>query len=116
MGYKGDNINIGNLNEILLAKEDSDSFKINIIEEGEDKNAANENIIKKLKNKDHKEKKHCNNVIKKDDYYRLFRTNFVFSWIFTNSLIIFLFTSNIFAKYFSTHDYNPYLIFGRLFI
>ncbi|CAG8438119.1 7664_t:CDS:2 [Dentiscutata heterogama] len=83
-GTKGDNINIGNLSGVLLTEEDTDSVKINIIEEGEDKNAAYENIIQKLKNKDHEEKKHRNDIIKKDDYYRLFRTNFVLSWIFTN--------------------------------
>ncbi|CAG8784970.1 41338_t:CDS:2, partial [Gigaspora margarita] len=83
-GTKGDNINIGNLNRVLLTEEDPESVKINIIEEGEDKNAAYENIIQELKNKDHEEKKHRNNIIKKDDYYRLFRTNFVLSWIFTN--------------------------------
>ncbi|CAG8539426.1 5863_t:CDS:2 [Dentiscutata erythropus] len=83
-GTKGDNINIGNLNGVLLTEEDSESVKINIIEEDEDKNAAYENIIQELKNKDHEKKKHRNDIIKKDDYYRLFRTNFVLSWIFTN--------------------------------
>ncbi|CAG8783977.1 28285_t:CDS:2 [Dentiscutata erythropus] len=77
--YKGDNINIGNLSRVLLTEEDPKSVKINIIEEGEDKNAAYENIIQELKNKDHEEKKHRNDIIKKDDYYRLFRTNFVLS-------------------------------------
>ncbi|CAG8731466.1 17172_t:CDS:2, partial [Dentiscutata erythropus] len=39
------NINIGNLSGVLLTEEDPESVKINIIEEGEDKNAAYENII-----------------------------------------------------------------------
>ncbi|CAG8697002.1 34417_t:CDS:2 [Gigaspora margarita] len=78
-GTKGDNINIGNLNEVLLTEKDPESIKINIFEEGKGKNTIYESIIQELKNKDHEEKKYRNNIIKKDNYYRLFRTNFVLS-------------------------------------
>ncbi|CAG8448461.1 7048_t:CDS:2 [Dentiscutata heterogama] len=108
-GTKGDNINTG----VLPTEVDQETITIEIYE---DEDAAYDNIITQLKNKEHDDKQHRNAVIKKDDYYKLFRTNFVLSWIFTNGLIIFLFTSNAFAKYFSTLDYNPYLVFGMLFI
>ncbi|RIB03138.1 hypothetical protein C2G38_1881246, partial [Gigaspora rosea] len=90
-GTKGDNINIGNLNEVLLTEEGNETVKIDVIEE-EDINAVYNNIVKELKNKDHEEKQHRNAFTKKDDNNRLFRTNLVLSWIFTNGLIIFLFT------------------------
>jgi len=109
-GTKGDNINSG----VQSTNDDNETIKIDIIQE-DYKGAAYDNIIDELKNKKLDEKQHRNAVLKKDDYYRLFRTNFVLSWIFTNGLIIFLFTSNTFAKYFSTHDYNPYLVFGMFF-
>ncbi|CAG8843137.1 15475_t:CDS:1, partial [Gigaspora margarita] len=64
----------------------------------------------------YEEKQHRHALTKKDDYYKLFRTYLVLSWIFTNSFVIFLFTSNTFTRYFSTYDYfsgayNPYLAF-----
>ncbi|CAG8668619.1 13960_t:CDS:1, partial [Racocetra fulgida] len=119
-GTKGDNINTGNLNGTLVTEEDDKTtIKINVIEE-EDINAAYNNIIEELKNKGHEKKQHRNAFTKKDNYYRLFKTNLVLSWIFTNGLIIILFTSNTFSKYFSNQDYsgayNSYLAFGKIFI
>ncbi|RIB15702.1 hypothetical protein C2G38_2247484 [Gigaspora rosea] len=115
---KGDNINLGNLNGTSLTEE-KDAVKIVI--KDEDLDDAYLNIVNELNNKDqsHVEKRHRNAFMKKDDYYRLFRTYLVLSWIFTNGFVIFLFTSNTFTRYFSTYDYysgtyNPYLVFGRL--
>ncbi|CAG8763535.1 43199_t:CDS:2 [Gigaspora margarita] len=80
-GTKGDNINSG----VQSTNDDNEIIKIDIIQE-DYKGAAYDNIINELKNKKLDEKQHHNAVIRKDDYYRLFRTNFVLSWIFTNVL------------------------------
>ncbi|CAG8764922.1 4188_t:CDS:1 [Racocetra fulgida] len=78
-GTKGDNTNTGNLNGALVIEEDDKAtIKINVIEK-EDINVAYNNIIKELKNKEHEEKQHRNAFTKKDDYYKLFRTNLVLS-------------------------------------
>ncbi|CAG8722002.1 2246_t:CDS:2, partial [Cetraspora pellucida] len=110
---KRDNTNTGNLND-EPEEANKVTIKINVIEK-EDINALYNNIIDELKIKGHEEKQHRNALTKKDDYYRLFRTNLVLSWIFTNGLIIILFTSNTFSKYFSNQDYsgayNSYLAF-----
>ncbi|KAF0536921.1 glycosyltransferase family 2 protein [Gigaspora margarita] len=94
--------------------EEEDTVKIVI--KDEDLDDAYLNIINELNNKDqsHVEKRHRNAFTKKDDYYRLFRTYLVLSWIFTTGFVIFLFTSNTFTRYFLTYDYysdtyNPYL-------
>ncbi|CAG8811139.1 35182_t:CDS:2 [Gigaspora margarita] len=112
----GDNINLENLNGASLTEEE-DTVRIVIKEKN--LNVAYLNIINELRNKDqsHGEMQHRNIFTKKDDYYRLFRTYLVLSWIFTNGFVIFLFTSNTFTSYFSIYDYssayNPYLAFGR---
>lgn len=55
---------------------------------------------------------------KKDDYYKLFRTNLVLFWMFSNSSLILFFTSDIWRNYvkgnkFSSNVFDPYLIFGE---
>lgn len=56
---------------------------------------------------------------KKEDYYKLFRTNLVLLWMFSNSTLVFFFTSNLWKNYIESHflyppnRYNPYLIFGN---
>ncbi|CAG8835481.1 41776_t:CDS:2, partial [Gigaspora margarita] len=63
-----DNIHIG----VLPTNDDKEIIKIDVIEE-DNKSAAYDNIIKELKNKKYDEKQYRNAIIKKDDYYRLFR-------------------------------------------
>ncbi|CAG8514246.1 17820_t:CDS:2 [Dentiscutata erythropus] len=65
-GTKEDNINTG----VLPTEVDQETITIEIYE---DEDAAYDNIITQLKNKEHDDKQHQNAVIKKDDYYKLFR-------------------------------------------
>ncbi|CAG8582051.1 1478_t:CDS:2 [Gigaspora rosea] len=116
-GTKGDNGSAGNLNsaQAVTGKDGKKVFKVEVPTEREDINGAYDKITHELKVKVHKEKEHRDVATKKDDYYKLFRTNLVIAWIFTNGFLILLFTSNTwqrYAKSFSPDSaYNPYLTF-----
>ncbi|KAF0426368.1 glycosyltransferase family 2 protein [Gigaspora margarita] len=116
-GTKGDNGSTGNLNsaQAVTGKDGKKVFKVDVPTEREDINGAYDKITHELKVKVHKEKEHRDVATKKDDYYKLFRTNLVIAWIFSNGFLILLFTSNTwqrYAKSFSPDSaFNPYLTF-----
>ncbi|CAG8506564.1 8209_t:CDS:2 [Ambispora gerdemannii] len=114
-GTKGDNGNSGDLGGAHTVTKDGKSMVQVETFEREDVNAAYEQMLRDLKVKVHEEKQHRDAATKKDDYYRMFRTNLVLVWMFSNALLIVFFTSKVWnnyvaAKYHST-AYNPYLTF-----
>ncbi|RHZ35439.1 Chitin synthase 1 [endosymbiont GvMRE of Glomus versiforme] len=66
------------------------------------------------------EKQYCRDkATKKEDFYKLFRTNLVLLWVFSNLVLILFFTSDLWKtyvkNYISDDDnvYDPYLNFGN---
>ncbi|CAG8540628.1 5003_t:CDS:2, partial [Ambispora leptoticha] len=114
-GTKGDNGNAGDLGGAHSVTKDGKSMVQVETYEREDINAAYEQMLRELKVKVHEEKQHRDAATKKDDYYRMFRTNLVLAWMFSNALLIVFFTSTIWTNYIATkyHStaYNPYLTF-----
>ncbi|CAG8725557.1 36774_t:CDS:2, partial [Racocetra persica] len=116
-GTKGDNGNSGNLGgaQAVTGKDGKQVFKVEIPTERADINAAYDKITSELKVKVHEERQHRDSSTKKDDYYKLFRTNLVLTWMFSNGFLILFFTSNTWQRYINTiypgGAYNPYLTF-----
>ncbi|CAG8693238.1 15414_t:CDS:2, partial [Dentiscutata heterogama] len=116
-GTKGDNGSTGNLSsaQAVTGKDGKQMFKVDVPTERDDINAAYDKITNELRVKVHKEKQHRDVATKKDDYYKLFRTNLVLAWMFSNGFLILLFTSNTWQRYVNSISpdsaYNPYLTF-----
>ncbi|CAG8657095.1 6938_t:CDS:2 [Dentiscutata erythropus] len=116
-GTKGDNGSTGNLGgaQAVTGKDGKQVFKVDVPTERDDINAAYDKITNELRIKVHKEKQHRDVATKKDDYYKLFRTNLVLAWMFSNGFLILLFTSNTWQRYVNStrpdSAFNPYLTF-----
>jgi chitin synthase len=116
-GTKGDNGNTGGSGgaQPVSGKDGKKMMQVEVPTEREDINAAYDVILRELKVKQHEEKQHRDAATKKDDYYKLFRTNLVLIWMFTNASLIVFFTSNTWKRYLLQHGnngaYNPYLTF-----
>ncbi|RIA92349.1 glycosyltransferase family 2 protein [Glomus cerebriforme] len=117
-GTKGDNGSSGGGNgaQPVSGKDGKKLMQVQIPTERHDINAIYDNLVGELKVKQHEVKEHRDAATKKDDYYKLFRTNLVLSWMFSNAVLIVFFTSNTWAEYIKSHSlgdasYNPYLTF-----
>ncbi|CAG8576422.1 4994_t:CDS:2, partial [Racocetra persica] len=118
-GTKGDNGNAGSLGsaQAVSGKDGKQMMKVEMLHEREDINSAYDNLVKDLRIKVHEEKSHRDAATKKEDYYRMFRTNLVLAWMFSNAILVVFFTSdswNDIAKKITGEDnvaFNPYLTF-----
>ncbi|RIB05068.1 glycosyltransferase family 2 protein [Gigaspora rosea] len=117
-GTKGDNGSSGSLGsaQAVAGKDGKQVMKVEMLHEREDINRAYDNLVKDLRIKVHEEKKHRDAATKKEDYYRMFRTNLVLAWMFSNALLIIFFTSDTWNNYFMSKSkgeivINPYLTF-----
>ncbi|CAG8515161.1 12896_t:CDS:2 [Dentiscutata heterogama] len=117
-GTKGDNGSTGSLGsaQAVPGKDGKQMMKVEMLHEPEDINRAYENLVKDLRIKVHEEKKHRDAATKKEDYYRMFRTNLVLAWMFSNALLVVFFTSDTWNNFFMSKStgtvvFNPYLTF-----
>ncbi|RGB34421.1 glycosyltransferase family 2 protein [Rhizophagus diaphanus] len=116
-GTKGDNGNSGGGNgaQPVDGKDGKKLMQVQVPTERQDINAIYDNLVGELKVKQHEVKEHRDAATKKDDYYKLFRTNLVLSWMFSNAVLIVFFTSNTWNDYIKRNStessYNPYLTF-----
>jgi len=90
-------------------------LKVEVPTERKDINAAYDHLLGDLKVKVREEKQRRDAATKKEDFYKLFRTNLVLVWMFTNGSLIVFFTSNTWKNYVAEKSvngaYNPYLTF-----
>jgi chitin synthase len=118
-GTKGDNGNSGGGNgaQPVDGKDGKKLMQVQVPTERQDINAIYDNLVGELKVKQYEVKEHRDAATKKDDYYKLFRTNLVLSWMFSNAVLIVFFTSNTWNEYIKRNSidssYNPYLTFGK---
>ncbi|CAJ0629765.1 15009_t:CDS:2 [Entrophospora sp. SA101] len=116
-GTKGDNGTSGDLAvaQPVAGKDGKKLLQVEVPTERKDINAAYDHLISDLKVKVREEKQHRDAATKKEDFYKLFRTNLVLVWMFTNGSLIVFFTSNTWKNYVAEKNingaYNPYLTF-----
>ncbi|CAG8661454.1 14097_t:CDS:2, partial [Funneliformis caledonium] len=115
-GTKGDNGNAGGSNAQPVAGKDGKKLmQVEVPHEKADVNAVYDDLIKDLKVKVLEEKQHRDAATKKDDYYKMFRTNLVLAWMFSNAALVVFFTSNTWNELVQSKNasisYNPYLTF-----
>nr|CAG8579577.1 6544_t:CDS:2 [Entrophospora candida] len=116
-GTKGDNGTSGDLAvaQPVAGKDGKKLLQVEVPTERKDINAAYDHLIGDLKVKVREEKQHRDAATKKEDFYKLFRTNLVLVWMFTNGSLIVFFTSNTWKNYVAEKNingaYNPYLTF-----
>ncbi|CAG8639317.1 16117_t:CDS:2, partial [Cetraspora pellucida] len=117
-GTKGDNGSSGGLGsaQVVPGKDGKQMMKVEMVHEREDINAAYDNLVKDLRIKVLEEKKHRDAATKKEDYYRMFRTNLVLAWMFSNAILVVFFTSDTWNEYTLSKSngvvvFNPYLTF-----
>ncbi|CAG8497215.1 6814_t:CDS:2 [Funneliformis mosseae] len=116
-GTKGDNGNTGEGNgaQPVAGKDGKKLMQVQVPTERTDINAIYDDLVDQLKLKVYETKQHRDAATKKDDYYKLFRTNLVLAWMFSNGLLIVFFTSKTWNDYVKQHSgpraYNPYLTF-----
>jgi len=116
-GTKGDNSakdDLGHAN--IKASDDGNKVVEFGFHEKGDKNAEYERLLDNLKQRPKETKSEREAHLKKEDYYRSFRTKMVLSWMFSNALIIILFTNAkvttmLMGKMSYDEDFNPYLTF-----
>lgn len=72
-----------------------------------------DDVVMKLKVGEPEGKQSRDAATKKSDYYKQFRTNVVLTWVFSNIILVFFFTSEIWESYikrtYGENAYNPYL-------
>ncbi|CAJ0903974.1 2505_t:CDS:2 [Entrophospora sp. SA101] len=99
----------------VAGKDGKKLLQVEVPTERKDINAAYDHLISDLKVKVREEKQHRDAATKKEDFYKLFRTNLVLVWMFTNGSLIVFFTSNTWKNYVAEKNingaYNPYLTF-----
>ncbi|OZJ04329.1 hypothetical protein BZG36_02372 [Bifiguratus adelaidae] len=86
-----------------------------------DINANYEEYLRDLSRPEIKAPSKRDKVTKQQDYYKLFRTNLILGWMFSNALLIIVLSSNSMMQWIATHispvlassaqSYNPYLTF-----
>ncbi|PKK65679.1 glycosyltransferase family 2 protein [Rhizophagus irregularis] len=116
-GTKGDNNNNGGGSSAqpIAGKDGKKLMQVEVPHEKADVNATYDDLVNDLKVRVFEEKQHRDAATKKDDYYKLFRTNLVLAWMFSNAFLVVFFTSNTWNRY--VHEkiadgaYNPYLSF-----
>ncbi|KAJ2960881.1 hypothetical protein NQZ79_g3856 [Umbelopsis isabellina] len=117
-GTKGDNggESLGAA-EVTTGKDGQKLIKVEIPTEKEDINSNYEKFLRDLAVPEVKKASHRDAKTKQEDYYKLFRTRLVLSWMFSNALLIVALTSDAFTEWVATHNpnaqmsYNPYLTF-----
>ncbi|KAH8550047.1 glycosyltransferase family 2 protein [Umbelopsis sp. PMI_123] len=117
-GTKGDNKaeSLGTA-QVSANKDGHQVVKVEVPTEKEDINEGYENFLSALAVPEVKVKESRDAKTKQEDYYRLFRTRLVLSWMFSNALLIVAISSSAFTQYMETHNpspdqaYNPYLSF-----
>lgn len=117
-GTKGDNKaeSLGAAS-VSANKDGHQIVKVEVPTEKEDINDRYEEFLKTLAVPEVKMKESRDAKTKLEDYYRLFRTRLVLSWMFSNALLIVAISSTQFTQYMETHNpspdqaYNPYLTF-----
>jgi chitin synthase len=119
-GTKGDNGNTGGGNGAQpVAKDGKKMMEVKVPYERSDINATYDDLVHDLKMPVNEEKQHRDAATRKDDFYKLFRTNLVLAWMFSNGFLVVFFTSNTWNRYIQSINpndtYNPYLTFGKFF-
>jgi len=82
-----------------------------------DINAAYDQFLRDLAVPEEKKKGHRDAATKQEDYYKLFRTRLVLTWMFSNALLIIVMSSEAFLNWITANNpnkqksYNPYLTF-----
>ncbi|KAL1917473.1 uncharacterized protein VTP21DRAFT_3866 [Calcarisporiella thermophila] len=117
-GTKGDN-GAASLGAAQVTKMENGKqvVKVEVPTEQHDINQAYEEMLKELAVPEVKEKQKRDAKTKQEDYYKLFRTNLVLSWAFSNALLIIIMTSSRVNEFIShknpdaSKTYNPYLTF-----
>ncbi|CAJ0925374.1 8061_t:CDS:2 [Entrophospora sp. SA101] len=114
-GTKGDNGGGNGANATIVAGKDGKKLmQVEVPHEREDINANYDSLVKDLRVKVKEVKQRRDAATKKEDYYKLFRTNLVLSWMFSNAFLVVFFTSATWNNYIrdksnANVSYNPYL-------
>ncbi|RKP26570.1 putative chitin synthase division I [Syncephalis pseudoplumigaleata] len=116
-GTKGDNAASNDLGHAKASKEGGKEVaEVALPTEKADINAAYDKLLQELsvRPKEVKEKRDAST--KREDYYKLFRTNLVLAWMFSNALLVVIFTSNFIIPWINRQTgqdrtFNPYLTF-----
>ncbi|KAL1923589.1 uncharacterized protein VTP21DRAFT_8569 [Calcarisporiella thermophila] len=116
-GTKGDN-NAASLGAAPVTKSESGKqiVRVEMPVEQHDISAAYEEMLRELSVPEVKKEQKRDAKTKQEDYYKLFRTNLVLSWAFSNALLIITMTSDWFNDLISNNQdvrrgFNPYLTF-----
>ncbi|KAL1920596.1 uncharacterized protein VTP21DRAFT_973 [Calcarisporiella thermophila] len=117
-GTKGDN-GAASLGAAQITKTENGKqmVKVEVPTEQHDINAAYDQMLRELAVPEVKQAQKRDAKTKQEDYYKLFRTNLVLSWMLSNALLIIVMTSDVFINFLtkvnpnSMKAYNPYLTF-----
>jgi chitin synthase len=114
-GTKGDNQPKNDLGHAKATKEDGkEVVDVEVPTSREDINNAYDNVLKELAVKPEVVKTKRDAATKREDYYRMFRTRLVLGWMFSNFLLVAVFTSSLFKEWYNKsiaagNAFNPYL-------
>ncbi|RKP14839.1 chitin synthase-domain-containing protein [Piptocephalis cylindrospora] len=116
-GTKGDNGPSDDLGHAKAGKEGGKEVaELNMPTARADINASYDRLLEELRVRPKTEKEHRSASVKREDYYRNFRTRLVLSWMFSNAALVIVFTSDLLkdawqSKLNITGDFNPFLTF-----
>ncbi|OZJ01874.1 hypothetical protein BZG36_05276 [Bifiguratus adelaidae] len=116
-GTKGDNKaeSLGAV-DVTTNKNGTQIVKVELPTEASDINARWEGFLRDLSVPEKKVAQHRDAKTKQEDYYKLFRTRMVLTWMFSNALLVIIMSSDAFLAWMEAHTtastaYNPYLTF-----
>lgn len=117
-GTKGDNkVESLGAAPVTTNKNGTQTVRVEVPTEKADINASYDNFLKELAVPEVKKAQHRDAKTKQEDYYKLFRTRLVLTWMFSNALLIIVMSSDAFLQYITQNNpnkqraYNPYLTF-----
>ncbi|TPX34360.1 chitin synthase [Synchytrium microbalum] len=114
-GTKGDNVvksNVEPIKQDTIVREKREELEVVIPDDDrENLNTMYNDLLESLKVAPPPEKQVVDNKTKRDDYFKLFRTRVVASWLLSNGLLITIFTTDsITSLLFPAYQISPYLI------
>ncbi|RKP09671.1 glycosyltransferase family 2 protein [Thamnocephalis sphaerospora] len=116
-GTKGDNSASNDLGHAKASKADGKEVaEVALPTEKADINNAYDSLLQELAIKPKVVKEKRDAATKREDYYKMFRTRLVLAWMFSNALLIVIFTSGAFKSWYNRrveagNQFNPYLSF-----
>lgn len=117
-GTKGDNKaeSLGTAH-VTTNKNGTQTVRVEVPTEKEDINSKYDEFLRELAVPEVKKASHRDAKTKQEDYYKLFRTRLVLTWMFSNALLVIVMSSDAFLQWVTNNNpnkqrsYNPYLTF-----